>query len=60
MQLKIMDVAVIHYTSCWVKLLLPTFTVKTRNIKGNASKNKRKTREICRLLLFFGNQLKFH
>ena len=60
MQLKIMDVAVIHYASCWVKLLLPTFTVKTRNVKGNASKNERKTREICRLLLFFGNQLKFH
>ena len=61
MQLKIMDVGVIHYARCLVKLLLPmTFTMKTRNVKGNASKNERKTREICMLLLLFGNQLKFH
>jgi len=26
--------------------------VKTRNVKRNASENERKTREICRLLLF--------
>ena len=43
MQLKIMDIeniAVIHDASCWAKLLLPMFTVKTRNVKGMQVKTK--------------------